>query len=283
MHRSLVFVFLMLILTAGGNAQSFDYEMDELEFEAASGRPLEVVLDIDAGEVIVEKGDESHSGEVAVEFQVEKFKSKLGYNEKRNRLHVELDGKNWHKSGEDNRGPIVRVFLPYGVDIRMKAKIKAGEINMELGGLRLEEFDFSTWAGEVNLNFEERNPIIMSFMDIDLHVGEGNLTRLGNARFEKADINHGIGEIDVDFSGDLLHKSMANVDLDIGEAQIQLPGGVGVRMQIGGIFSWMSSKDIDSEFSKRGRYYYTDGYENAAVQFSLRVTPGLGELTVGRD
>lgn len=282
MHRILVLLICMLV-SAGVNAQSFDYEMDDLDFTAGMSRPLEVVLDVDAGEVIVEKGESERSGDVAVEFKVERFKSKLEFNESRNRLRVKLDGKNWHKSDGDGRGPIVRVQLPYGVDIRMKAKIKAGEINFDLGGLRLEEFDFSTWAGEVNIDFEEANPVVMSFMDLDLHVGEGNLTRLGNARFEKADINHGIGELDVDFSGALLNKSMAKVDLDIGEASISVPQTVGVRMQIGGVFSWMSSKDIDSDFYKRGRYYYSDDYDDAEKQFALRVTPGLGELQVGRE
>ena len=66
-------------------------------------------------------------------------------------------------------------------------------------------------------------------------------------------------------------------------SDILLPADIGVRMQIGGGFSFMSAKDIDSDFYKRGRYYYTHDFETSDKQFSLRVTPGLGELQVERD
>lgn len=283
MIRFLVLGGFSLIFAAVVAAQSLDYDMKNLDFSAVRNQPLEVFMDVDAGEVYIEKGQHGYKGEVAVEYETEKFKSRIDFDEKRNRLKVNLDGRGWHKMHGESKGPIVRVILPDSVHIRLKTRLKAGEVHLDLGGLSIEEMDLSAWAGEVEISFDEPNPITMSLMDINLHVGEASLTRLGNARFEKADLNSGIGELSVDFTGAMLDKSMARVDLDIGETDILLPSDVGVRMQIGGGFSFMSSKDIDSDFYKRGRYFYTQDFETADTQFSLRVTPGLGELRVERD
>jgi hypothetical protein len=283
MIRCFVLIGFSLMFVTLLNAQSVDYEMKNLDFTAAENQPLEVFMDVDAGEVYIEGGGGRLTGHVDVEYEADRFKSRLDFDEKKNRLRVKVDGKKWHKMHGENSGPIVQVVLPDSVHIRLKTKLKAGEVQLDLGGLCIEELDLSAWAGEVNVRFEEPNPITMSLMDINLHVGEATLERLGNARFEKADLNSGIGELSVDFTGDILNKSMARVDLDIGETDILLPSDIGVRMQIGGAFSFMSSKDIDSDFYKRGRYFYTHDFEAADTQFSLRVTPGLGELRVERD
>ena len=135
-------------------------------------------------------------------------------------------------------------------------------------------------AGEVEVVFDEPNPIEMDFMDINVKIGEARLLQLGNARFKVADINGGIGTIEVDFTGELLTDSRADVDMDIGEATIIMPHKMGVKMRIGGGFSFLSSKNIDSSFYRRGDSYYSDNYEDTKKRFYLRVTPGLGELNI---
>ncbi len=153
---------------------------------------------------------------------------------------------------------------------------------MEMGGLRLREFYLNNWAGEVEVRFDEPNPILMDFLDIDAKVGEIRLVKLGNARFKKANINGGIGEIDIDFGGDLLSESRAKVDLDIGEAVVSLPRDIGIKMRIGGGLSFLSSKDIDQSFYRRGNYYYSDDYQEKKNRFFLYITPGLGQFTIER-
>lgn len=43
----------------------------------------------------------------------------------------------------------------------------------------------------------------MNSLDVNVKVGETQLRNLGNAHFRSADIDNGIGSLDVDFSGDL--------------------------------------------------------------------------------
>ena len=59
-----------------------------------------------------------------------------------------------------------------------------------------------------------------------------------------------------------------------------MPEEFGVQISIGGMFSFMCSKDIDRGFRKRGRSYYNDRFDEAENGFRVRITPGLGELAV---
>ena len=60
-------------------------------------------------------------------------------------------------------------------------------------------------------------------LSISSKIGECRLVGLSNARFKHAQIDGGIGELSVDFSGEVLPESHAKVDLDIGEASVYLP------------------------------------------------------------
>lgn len=275
-------LFIFVFPVFSGNDWS---ETEEFSYDIRSDQLLEVILDVDVGEVTVEASDSLQKCIVRMTYFPEDYKVRSDYSDKDNRLKIRLDRKKLasHWDSEED-GPIsAEVWLPRDVDMTLDTRVKAGEVLLDLGGLRLQRFNLSVWAGEVSVRFKEPNPIVMEYMNINTKVGELNTTNLGNARFKKARVNGGVGEIDVDFTGALFEDALAKVDLDIGEARVILPGNRGVRMSIGGMFSFMSSKNIDSEFNKHGSYYYSDDYKQNEQAFSVRITPGLGELTVDRE
>jgi hypothetical protein len=246
---------------------------------------LEIFIDVDAGEVTVDRGSEESSVSVLMTYTRNEFRGMVAYREKDHaQLRVSLEKKSWHRSMSRDRDiwADLRIELPYEVDIFLNSKVKAGEIIMDLGDIHLKEFTLNNWAGEVEVEFLDPNRTTLDFLDIKNKVGEARLLKLGNARFQEADINSGIGELEIDFSGALLSGSRAVVDLDIGESYICLPWDVGSQVIIDGL-SFLSEKNFDSSFYKRGRAYYTDDYDDAGKRFYLRVSPGLGELSIDRE
>ncbi|MCJ7812035.1 cell wall-active antibiotics response protein [bacterium] len=278
-------VFLPLWMVSG---QIDFYETREETFQAVPDRPLEVLLEVDAGKLIVEKGLDPYKVTVIMKYTDREFKERIDMDENKNRVKITLNRKNWFKIHHDRQkedGPWaeVTVLLPYAVDILFDANIKAGEAQLVMDGIRLREFSMNHWIGELEVRFNEPNPIMMDFLDITAKVGETRLIHLGNAHFHRADINGGVGELQVDFTGDLQSQSQANIDLDIGEASVLLPQNMGVMMQIGGGFSFLSEKNLDNSFYKRGKTYYSDDYEEKEKKFFIRITPGLGDLKVDRE
>jgi predicted membrane protein len=116
-------------------------------------------------------------------------------------------------------------------------------------------------------------------MDINVKVGETTLRRLSNARFRNAKINGGIGELSIDFSGEGLKSSHAEIDLDIGETTIYLPRELGVQFD-SSTLGFLTQSKIDYEFIKKGRFYYSEQYESASKTMDFSISSGIGELRV---
>jgi len=274
----IVYVFLLSLMTSAFG-QDLGVTTFEKEYEISDKKPLEVLIDIDAGEINIIKGNKSRTAAVFMQYTKDNFRGMSRYDKERNSLEIILDHKGLFKNYDNDNIAELELKLPADIEIIFDSKVKAGEIYMSMGGLILKEFMVNNWAGEIDISFDEPNKGLMDFLGIKSRVGELQCSKLGNARFERADINGGIGELDIDFTGDLINNCMAKVDLDIGESYIRLPKNIGIKLRIGG-WSFLSEKNIDSYFYKRGNSYYSEDYSNSKEKFYIRVSPGLGELTI---
>ncbi|MCD6116592.1 hypothetical protein J7K93_06230 [bacterium] len=274
---SLVFLVIGLDAFAGNG----DLKQYRETFDLAGSDKYEIFIDVDAAEVSVAKYAGIKQVSVFMEYEDEIFRERVRFQPEKGRLKIILKS---HKSIFKNKDTHARVeiLLPSDVNLFVDARIKAGEINMDLGGISMKELTLRNWAGETSITFDEPNPVIMDFLDINVKVGEMSVENLGNARAKEIDINSGIGELIVDFSGDLVDGTRAKLDLDIGEVSITMPDNAGVKMKIGGFFKFLSAKDIDPDFYRRGAYYYSDDFESQKKKIYVKVTPGLGELSITR-
>ncbi|MFC1569207.1 hypothetical protein ACFL4L_03125 [bacterium] len=282
-HKVIILLAILIpICTLSLLAEEGWAETEEFLYDVQSDNLLEVIMDVDAGEISVKPNDSDNQCLIRLTYSRDQCEARVDYKEKLNILKIILDRQGWASKWDDNEDEHTQaeIFLPKDVIMSLKTKVKAGEVVLDVGGLKIQEFHLSVWAGEVSVHFDEPNKIVMEYLDINTKVGELNTSQLGNARFKKAKINGGIGEIDVDLTGDLIDKAMAKIDLDIGEANIILPCDHGIRISIGGTFGFLSSKNIDSDFYKRGRYFYSENFKEADKSLSVRITPGLGELNV---
>jgi len=236
-------------------------------------------VDVDAGEVKVGPGQSEDNVRIWLAYDEDEFHHSFHFSEKRNKLEIEFSKEGWLDHEPDRTMAQLDIELPTGGDMELDFRIKAGEIEMQLGGLRIADFSLQTVAGEVNLDFDKPNRIEMETLDLDTKIGESNFRRLGNARFKDADINGGIGELTIDFSGEMLNDAFGRVDLDIGETVIVLPRDVGTKLSISK-FLFLSQIDLPFSLHKAGRYYYSENYDDIDRTFQLRVSPGVGECRI---
>ncbi len=280
---------MVLVLTMSGlvfaqrreDSQHDDARVEELQnsFKVGSGSPFQLRVDIDAGEVRVAKGQSRDEVRVSLAYNKNQFHHSFRYNETRNALEVQFDKEGWFDHERDRTVAEIEIELPTEGELQLDFKIKAGEIDMALGGMHITDFALETVAGEVNLDFDEPNRIDMASLTLNTKVGESKFRRLGNARFRDADINGGIGELTIDFTGEMAKDAVARVDLDIGETVIVLPRETGTKMSISK-FLFLSHVELPFELNKDGRYYYSQNYDRAERTLQLRVSSGVGECRV---
>jgi|GEM_PF-2826087 len=275
---------LLLLLFCSASllwAGDWDYKTFNKRVEITGGKKYEIFIDVDAGEVTVTRSDKANTLSVFMEYEEEYFHERMKVQKDRRRIKIVLKHRgSIFKSGDKHA--VVNIELPSNTDLYIDSRIKAGEVKMDLGGIPIKELSLKNWAGESTVTFYDPNPVVMDFLGINVKVGEAYIEKLGNARALEMDINSGIGSLSVDLNGDVVDGSKVKIDLDIGEASVTMPENAGVKFKVAGLFKFMSAKDIDPEFYRRGSYYYSEDFETMKKKIFVRITPGLGELSVSR-
>ena len=238
-------------------------------------------LEMDGGTITVVPSNDRRECRVLVSYPKNKTDVDVRYNQNRGQLDISVDSDNWDFSDGDN-APTVILELPFGPELSFAAHLKAGEADFEIGDLNIVDFQLRHWAGETKVNFQEPNRMTMRTFDVNVKVGEVELLNLGNALFEEADINSGIGELTVDFKGEHLERSTVRIDLDIGETSLLLPEFMGAKLRVSK-FLFLSDIDYPNWFEKQGNYYYSENYDEAKKSLYLIISTGIGELDIKID
>lgn len=260
--------------TRGGEVEEF-----RKSYRLRTDRDARLRMDLDACELRLTRGRSDADLQLVLLYTKNQFTHFLRHDDRNNELEITFDKKGWFEYDSKRMTARLEVELPREVRLRIVSRIKAGEVDMQLGGMHIVEFAFKTWAGEVNIDFEEPNRSEMRILEINTKVGETTLRNLGNARFLSAEINGGIGEMTIDFRGEMLKEASADIDLDIGETVILLPDKSGTKLSVSK-FPFLSQVELPFRLEKEGRYYYTKNYRELGRTLQLRVNTGIGELRI---
>jgi hypothetical protein len=264
---------LLLALTTG----AFSKVVTQEEKFTIKAEKLSIDLAIDGGSIHVLPSKDERECRISMNYPKDKCSVDVRYNDTRGNLDVTIDFKKWNMEGEDS--PNLILEIPNGPEVSLTAHIKAGETDFELGDIKLVDFQLRHWAGETTINFAEPNRTVMRSFDVNVKIGELTIENLGNARFEEGEINSGIGELHVDFSGQLVEKCVTRIDLDLGETTLILPDDVGAKLRVSK-FLFLSEVDYPDWFTKRGGFYYSQNYDDNPKQLYLMVSSGIGELRI---
>lgn len=276
----LILLFLPLLASAQSDRRSDDNNEEYRKtFKMRTNVEGRLRLDIDAAEVRVSRATSDDEIRLSLYYTKDQFAHTVSHDDRNNELDITLDKKGWFDHESNHTTARVELELPTEVNLHIFSRIKAGEIDMQLGGMHIVEFALRTWAGEVHLDFDQPNKAEMRLLDVNTKVGASSMRNLGNARFLNADINGGIGEMTIDFRGDMIKGATADVDLDIGETIIILPDKSGTKLSVSK-FPFLSQVNMPFKLEKEGRYYYTKNYENLGQTFDLRLNSGIGELRI---
>ena len=100
----------------------------------------------------------------------------------------------------------------------------ANEIELELGGLPLTEFDLRHGAGKVEVDFDAPNPETMTRMRLVAGAGVLEAENLANAGFEELLVEGGAAKLELDFGGQLVRRAAAKVTTGAAGVDITIPG-----------------------------------------------------------
>jgi hypothetical protein len=199
------------------------------------------------------------------------------------------------------------IDLENAQSVRAELRMGAGELNVTGGADALMEADFAynvaDWEPEVDydvsgdtgeliveqgsgadipLGGEARNEWDLRFNDdvpIDLNVqmgaGESDLD-LDSLTLTGLDLQMGAGETTVDLTGSYDRDIAASIEGGVGEATVQLPSEIGVRVNAEGGLGQINAEGLQRE----GDAYVNDAYGDSDVTLDVDVRGGVGQINL---
>ncbi len=279
-------VTLLIACLSGAGAQ----ELGRLkEIGRTTEKEIKVVLASSFGNVTISRGESGkivsmgsqntadESPRMTVDYTV---RNRVGYLEvnlghdadepegKKRGMHIGgIEGGSWILQFSD--------ALPISFDI----ELGVGRGNFDMTGLQVKDFNLSSGASEVELNFGEENPLEIENLTIESGMSRFEGHNLSNARFKNFHFQGGVGSYTLDFGGTLRNEVEVNVEVGLGFATIIVPKEAGARIAYEK--NWVSTVDFDASFaSSAENEYLTDNYYRATGKMNITLDSGLGSIKI---
>jgi hypothetical protein len=191
--------------------------------------------------------------------------------------------------------------------VRANLRMGAGELNLTGGADQLMEADFAynvpDWKPKVNydvrgdtgeltvrqgsgggvrLGGDARNEWDIRFNDevptnlsVQMGAGESDLD-LDDLTLTGLELEMGAGRTTIDLTGDYERDIVASIQGGVGQATVQLPSEVGVRVEAQGGLGEINAEGLQKE----GEAYVNDAYGDSEVTLDVDIQGGVGQINL---
>ena len=158
------------------------------------------------------------------------------------------------------------------IDLTINAGAYQG--NFELGGLSLTSLTVKDGASKVELSFSEPNQTRMSVLRYETGASNVTLSGLANANFSTLIFSGGVGDYELDFSGDLAEAGTVDISAGAGDVQLIIPRDVNARVTVE---SALVNVNLSSNWAQSGDDYTQSG---EGPLLTIIVKMAAGNLTI---
>jgi len=177
--------------------------------------------------------------------------------------------ENWEKLA--GKSIEAEIKLPKDVPMNLEVNHGLARATLDLGGLKLRGLNCSFGAGKTVIDFSSPNRDELRDFEIDHGLASLKLLHVGNARFKKLTLEHGLSRLYLDLSGKW--KNDAEIDISCAFASIDIvaPEDLGVFLKMEGI---LSSRDLEG-VKKTDEGYKTLNYDEAEHKVIIEIEGAL--------
>lgn len=162
------------------------------------------------------------------------------------------------------------------VPMALKLSFGAGEADVALGGLALQDVHVQTGASQTRVTFDAPNRVEARRVKVDAGAAELRVSGLGNTRASRFEFSGGMGETTLDFGGAWTRSATARIDMGVGSVRLRIPRALGVRVERD---SFLASFDA-SGLVRRGNAWYSRNYGQARYKLDLSIHAAVGSIEV---
>lgn len=185
-------------------------------------------------------------------------------------LDVDLDG--------DEHG-FLKLGLSRDVPVDLHLAVGAAVSAVDLTGIPVTELVFETGASDTEISFGSPNPVRMSRLDLTVGVAEFSAAGLGNARFDELEFTGGVGDVELDFTGQWSRDASATIEMGLGSLTLIVPDGLGVRISKTGFLAALDAPG----FEKVDGTWVSPGSDSATHYLDIHLRAALGSIEVRQE
>jgi hypothetical protein len=169
------------------------------------------------------------------------------------------------------------IGLAEGVPLDLEFDLGAVEATLDLSGLSIAQLQLDVGAADCEVLWDKPNPERLTRLDVHTGVSSLRMEGLGHAGFERLRFEGGLGDFELDFSGDWQHGAEADFEIGLGELTLWVPPGIGVRIETD---KALASVKADRHFLRDDDLYVSENYDDALIKLDCTVELGMGSLVV---
>ena len=243
--------------------------------QVGNERSVEVNVQYGAGRFSVGPAEAGVLYHMQVEYDEDVFRPFAEYENNSLRIGTETLGRRV-RFGRDRTHGKMELALSRDVPMDLSMDLGAVQADIDLGGIRLTRLDIEVGASRTLIDISEPNPETMSRANMDVGAAEFTVLNLGNLNARRIDIDAGVGDIELGFTGDWRQNAEVSVDMGLGSLVLRFPRGLGVRLEKDTFLTSFDSEGL----VKRGDAYYSLDYDDAEYQITVDIDAAFGSIRV---
>ena len=270
-----VWVTLVMGLSVVDAAHGQSRKMVTLSRQVENEQTLDVNVQYGAGRFSVGPAEAGVLYHMRIEYDEDVFRPIAEYQDRSLQIGTESIGRRFRSIRDRGAG---EMELALSRDVAMDLNMDFGAVraDIDLGGIRLTRLEINTGASQTLIDISEPNRETMSRASMDVGAAQFTVLNLGNLNTEVIEIDAGIGEIDLGFTGDWRQNARVSVDMGLGSLVLRFPRGLGVRLVKDTFLTSLDSEGL----VKRGDAYYSLDYDDAEYQITVDVDAAFGSIRV---
>lgn len=160
------------------------------------------------------------------------------------------------------------------MDLEIAGGAFSGEF--DLTGLALRNLELATGASDLEVHFDEPNPVEMNQLRVNTGASQVSLHGLANAGFRRLEFQGGAGDFTLDFQGELRGDASVQAGAAMSSLRLVVPEDMNVELSVEGA---LAEIDLPQGFVRQGGQYIQSG---PGPTLTIRVEIGAGQVTVER-
>lgn len=283
-HSRLIFGGIALVVLAGCVDFDDDRDFNSRMTNFRQERPLSAEKSVDyrlenpVGTLQVSLGDADKVFDLDADYDERKLKPEFRYDVVGDR--GDFNFKFESVTGRTRNVSKTNMRLRVSPELVSSFWVRAGvgKSDVDLTKVRLKRLQVESGVGETVVSVYEPNPERCDRIELKAGVGAFQTVGLGNANFRELDFEGGVGEANLDLTGQWTNPADIDIKVGIGSIEVTLPRELGVELRASKNFmSGLSLQDFD----RRGdSEYVSQNFAQSKVHIRINVETGIGGVVV---